>query len=109
MAVSNSTLITFEQARKIAEDAALRDVRSYLAAEQVQVLEDEWLEAEGCWFFFRNKKIIVPPENWFIRLHSCYAVSKKGTVSQLEDFSSDPERLRAYLQAVSDYFIRRGE
>lgn len=101
--------ITVEQARKIAEDAVMQERGQYENAEIEQALEDGFLEAEHCWIFLRNRKIVVLPENWFTRSYGAFAVSKKGTMSQISSFEDDPAQLPRYLQTMSEYFHRRGE
>ena len=57
--------------------------------------------------FFRNEAIHIPPERGLSG--GAYVVSRKGNVRQIADFSHDPEKLRAYLQTMSDYLGKRGE
>lgn len=102
-------LITLAQARKMAEDAVMQDEAYYENSELEQALEEEFLEAEHCWIFLRNRKIIVLPENWFTKSYAAFAVSKKGVISQITAFEEDREQLLAYLQTMSEYFGRRSE
>ena len=98
--------ITMREAKKIAENAAKEQLQSY-ANSKISFLSDEFMEADYCWFFFRNKKIIGPPEevlNW----DWAYAVSKKGELSLIADYSKDTEALKDYLKKMSNYFRDRG-
>jgi hypothetical protein len=74
--------ITFCHAKKIAEISVLSDIcRSNLQIiAPTKLLEDNYLETEYCWIFLRNKKIVVPSQNWFSKSYGAYAVSKKGHV-----------------------------
>jgi len=102
-------LITLAQGRQVAEDAVMRDKIHYKNSELEQALEDDFLEAEHCWIFFRNRNIVVLPENWFTKSYGAFAVSKKGAFSQITAFEEDRAQLLAYLQTMSEYFGRRGE
>lgn len=101
--------ITLAQGRQLAEDAVMRDKGHYENSEFEQALEDDFLEAEHCWIFFRNRKIIVLPENWFTKSYAAFAVSKKGALSQITAFEDEQAQLLAYLQTMSEYFGQRGE
>lgn len=98
--------IDLGQARRIAEEQARIELSGFAPAE-VNCLQDDYLEAEHCWMFFKKKDIVVPPEaslgiNW------AYVVSKHGKFSLVQDFSSDSKKLNAYLKTMSDYFARKG-
>lgn len=99
--------ITFEQAKRIAEELALWRLERYMDNRSIPVLREQFEEAECCWFFFRNKQIEGPPEE-ILGWGPAYAISKKGDVSIIADFSDEPERLQEYLQAMSNYFKERG-
>jgi hypothetical protein len=106
---SNSGKISWADARKIAEEAVLRDKDHYETQEFDAMLEDEFLEAEHCRIFFRGRRIVVKPESWFTKSYGAFAVSKKGALSQITKFADDRSKLRDYLDVMSDYFGRRGE
>ncbi len=108
MITNNIKKISPEIARKLAEDAVIRDKEHYANPEFKKALEDDFLEAEHCWIFFRNKEIIVLPENWFTKSYAAFAVSKSGTVNQITAFEDDKEQMLAYLQTMSEYFARHG-
>lgn len=99
--------ITFEQAREIAFSAACADVTGILKDIPSKLLDDEYLEAEHCWFFFRSKDVVIPSESWFVATYNAYAISKKGAFSQITDFDRDPEKLAEYLKKMSDYFEKK--
>ncbi|MFD1886777.1 hypothetical protein [Paenibacillus wenxiniae] len=98
--------ITFETARTIAEKAASEQLKDY-ANEETSFLSHEFMEAEYCWFFFRNKNIFGPPEQ-VLRWDCAFAVSKKGELNLIGDFSEDAKELEDYLQKMSNYFKERG-
>ncbi|NGZ77916.1 hypothetical protein [Saccharibacillus alkalitolerans] len=54
--------ISFEQAEKIAERAAFEQLQPFMNNSRVNVLDENFFEAECCWFFFRNRQIEGPPE-----------------------------------------------
>ena len=99
--------ISLSQARLIAEKNALADLDGFTGSAS-QVLANEYLEAEHCWMFFKDKKIDVPSDDT-LGIKWAYVVSKKGTYSMVQDFSDDQQKLHAYLQTMSDYFKKRGE
>jgi len=104
---SNLTSISYSQARVIAEQHARANLAEF-AGSSSQILKSEYLEAEHCWMFFRSEEIDVPAEAT-LGMRWAYVVSKKGTYSMVQDLSDDQQRLRTYLQTMSDYFQRRGE
>jgi hypothetical protein len=73
---------------------------------KTSVLRDDYLEAENCWMFFRNKEIKLPDSRSVDGLLPTWAYcwSKCGEGRLVYDFSDDPQRCRAYLQELSDYF-----
>lgn len=101
------TPITFEQARALAENAARSMLGHLLKDEATPLLEDRYLDAECYWMFFRNKAIVVPPEQ-SLRTWA-YAVSKRGCVRYIADFSADPAKLQEYLLTMSNYFRDHSE
>ena len=101
--------ITFEQAKRRAENAVMKDIAQYEIAEIREPLEREYFEAECCWIFLRNKEIAVLPNSWFTKEYGAYAISKKGGFSQVTHFSYDSEQLKNYSKIMSDYFKARGE
>lgn len=101
--------ISLVQARQLAVDAVMRDRNHYATVEIEEALEGDFLEAEHCWIFFRNRKIVVASGDWFTKSYGAFAISKKGAFSQITAFEDDREQQLAYLQTMSDYFGRRGE
>lgn len=99
--------ISLFQARKIADQQARSDLEGYTGSFS-EVLENEYLEAEHCWMFFRSREIDVPLDAT-LGIKWAHVVSKYGTYSMVQDFSEDPQRLQAYLQGMSDHFKTRGE
>jgi 30S ribosomal protein S13 len=69
-------------------------------------LSRDYMEAEGCWIFFRHERIHVSPESG--PANSAIAVSKKGEVRFIADYRDNPERAKEYLQTMSEHFIRHG-
>jgi len=99
--------ITLEKARDIAREQALFNLSAFIEGDE-DVLEADYLEAQHCWMFFRNRKISVP-NSALLGIEWAYVVSKRGKFSMVEDYSSDNEKLVEYLKTMSDYFARKGE
>lgn len=97
--------ISVIEARSLAEEAALANLRTFLKEPQENVLRDEFVEGENCWFFFRNPSISVPPDK-ALKGDWAYAVSRRGQVREIADMSGEPERLTDYLKVMSDFFAR---
>jgi hypothetical protein len=93
--------ITFEQARKLAEDTAVKQVGMFRNNCEIPVLREEYVEAECCWFFFRNRQIEIPES---MSLKDCaYAISKKGQVYGIADYSDNHIKLNEYLEKFSEH------
>lgn len=107
MTAAATSSITPEQARTLATDLALFHLGRFWVDKSIPLLQEENLEAEHCWMFFRNKAIVITQEgaltDW------AYCVSKKGTARSTVDFSDDPVRLHEYLQIMSDHFKEHGQ
>ena len=99
---------TFAEARAQAA-AAIKELlftRPELQDTPPPYLSRDYMEAEGCWIFFRHERIHIAsasdPANRAI------VISKKGEARLVADYRDNPERAREYLQTISDHFIRHG-
>jgi hypothetical protein len=103
-------LITFEQARKKAEESARRAQAYFMTDADMPALREEHLEAENCWMFFRNKDIKLPDPSTIDGLlpDGAYCISKRGEGRIVPDFSDRPKECRDYLERISDYFKEKG-
>ena len=100
-------LITFEDARRMAEKEAGEALSAFVDHASTPFLSTRFLEAEHCWMFFRNEAIVIPPTS---ALWDCaYAISKRGSRRKIVDFSDDPTKLDEYLLTMSAYFRDRGD
>lgn len=100
--------ITFEQAKNMAEKLSRQDLLDYVEDPNIPFLHEITLEAEYCWFFFYNPNIIIPEEQWLLKMLGAYAISKKGEVSRTYNYLDDPMKAKDYLMAMSAYFNRKG-
>ena len=106
MSTKKSKNITLRQAKKIAIDIAVYDTVNDVTDTSMPLLQEEYLEAENCWMFFRNRLIVIAPER---ALSDCaYCVSKRGNGRSIPDYSNDPVRLVEYLHIMSNHFKERG-
>jgi hypothetical protein len=100
-------ILTLSEARELARREGAASWKRYIPQDCSDCLSERYLEAEHCWFFFRNPVIVVPDENWFAYAYSAIAVSKLGDVRSIKDFSHEPEKLTDYLNLMSAYFAHR--
>lgn len=103
-------LISFEEARKLAEADARENLKVFMTDPATPPLRHEYLEAEHCWMFFRNLNIKLPdPGSVDGMIPDCaYCFSKSGEGREVADLSDDPVKCREYLQKMSDYFKEKG-
>jgi hypothetical protein len=101
-------IISYKQAREIASKAAFEALTAFFDGTPKDALREYSIEGEHCWFFFRNTSIDIPEEMAFGR-NFAYAVSKKGALRYVYDFSYDTEKLTEYLRVMSDYFSTHDE
>ena len=101
-----SQTISLDEARKIATEQAAYHLEAIRKDKSMPLLQDSYLETDYCWMFFRNKGIVLAPEQalsgW------AYCVSKKGHARSIADFSDDMIRVHEYLQTISNYFKEKG-
>lgn len=100
--------VTLEEAKAIARKEAFHNLRYFLKDDTTPLLSEQFLQEDGCWMFFSNKNIVLPPDRE-LTWGWAYAVSKKGNLRSIADFSDEPEKLQAYLQTLSDNFERQAE
>jgi hypothetical protein len=98
---------SLEEARLIAETAAKKTLASCVNQNCSNLLEENVFEAEFCWFFFRNRMIICPPET-SLAWSWAFAVSKRGELRSIADFYEEPEKLYEYLEVMSKHFKEKG-
>ena len=68
---------------------AALEARAMLGTLESDVLSPEYAEAEGCWIFFRNRKLTFPP-HMTLASSAAYAVSKRGKFERLRIFLTTP-------------------
>jgi hypothetical protein len=93
--------ITFEQAKKLAEERFVKRIGLFRDSCQIPILSEQYVEAECCWFFFRNKQIQIPESQSL--LDGAYVVSKKGNLFGIADFSNNPTKLKEYLEKFFEH------
>ena len=108
MTDENSQLITVENAKKLAEQDAYSELKSFIQSTSDEVLDSHYLEAEYCWIFFKNPQIIVP-DYALLGIKWAYAVSKKGNRRMVYDLRDDSEKMKNHLENLSNYFKEKGE
>lgn len=94
--------ISFSDARALATLQA----KAMLGTLEYDVLSQEYAEAEGCWIFFRSRKFAFPP-HMTLASSAAYAVSKRGEVRTVADFSDSPDELNSLLALLSAFFLRK--
>jgi len=99
-------IITIAEAKKMAVDRIRRNTIYDVKDDSIPLLQDNYLETDYCWMFFRNKAIVIAPERALNG--GAYCISKKGHVRYIADLSDDPVQLQEYLQTMSNYFKEQG-
>jgi len=97
-------LIWLAMVREMAENCFVGMI-PYMAQASV-VLDERFLEAENCWMFFRNREMDTG-EGGFFTDTAC-AVSRRGELRIINDFSDNEQNLMKYLQTMSDHIAERG-
>jgi hypothetical protein len=96
--------ITFEIARKQANDVAAYELRDFAPVDCTDFLSDCHLEAEGCWYFFQMDGLEIPPERWF--LHGlAFAISKSGETRLVSDHRANDQKMKDYLELLSLHLL----
>ena len=97
--------LTYEKIRGLAEEFGREHWQDYLKNGNPPII-DECLNVRRAWMFFRNPKILIPPE---ASLRKCaLIVSDRGEVRFTADYYQDLNKCREYLQIMSDHFEERG-
>ncbi|MBB5574992.1 MULTISPECIES: hypothetical protein [Rhizobium] len=97
--------ITLQEARGIAADEARRIIGEFLPKSGISsILEDEYVENDDCWIFFRNRQINVPVPNRTIVAHWSFAVSRFGEYLTVPDNYGDAAAISAQLEKLSAYY-----
>jgi hypothetical protein len=107
MRILKTEPITFEQARKLAEEEA-KEILKDVNINHLPPLEDFYLEAEECWMFYRNPSIFIEPKFLLGRDFS-YGVSKRGNMRLVYDLRETPGAAEEYIIKLSDYMKSKGE
>jgi hypothetical protein len=96
--------ISIDVARRLAWEQARSLLLDYVEFDsQVDILEERFAESEECWMFFINKNLRFPPEATF-PASAAYAVSKRGEVRTIADFSDNPPEMKKLLALLSEHF-----
>lgn len=104
--MTSDGFISLDKARSVARDQAKADLECFnkLGGD---ILDGCYLEAPGCWLFFRNRLLVVP-EDANLGISWAYAVSKKGMFNMVEDYLGDNVLRLELLRKMSDYYLRKG-
>jgi hypothetical protein len=92
-----------ERARAMAL-ASLKHLPQRTVLDGRDVLTDRCLTGEHCWFFFRDPAILIPETMWITMYYSAYAVSRRGNILNIYDYSREPSKLEDHLALMSGYF-----
>jgi hypothetical protein len=101
MSTFNESVITFELAKKIAENSAIERIKYKNLPVPTPVLQDQYLEGGIFWVFFMNKET-TDPEGWWIKM--AIAVGRYGQVRLVGDFSEEPETYPWHLKMLLKVF-----
>lgn len=96
--------IGLDEARDIAEaEAKIFLSGAVQVGSQAEILSKNVAEGFGCWIFFRNKEIPIL-SGGELASSGAYAVSQRGEVRVVADFSEDPQKLAELLTLLSQFF-----
>jgi hypothetical protein len=95
-------MITYEQARKLAEVDAYKRAPGLLE-ESISPLRDFVVVGEACWLFFLVREISWGGGEQFSPWDA-YAVGHSGELRRIQNFDMDLEKLRIYAEVMSGYF-----
>jgi hypothetical protein len=102
--------LSVTEARELARAMALKTLKHLLPQGTVfdgrDVLMDRCLTGEHCWFFFRDPaiSISIPETAYIMKSYSAYAVSRRGNILNIYDYSREPSKLEDHLALMSAYF-----
>ncbi len=102
------TKVTFEEARRLASEAARSEFGVHSSSDKRELLSDFHMEAEGCWFFFKADDTL-PPRGTGMLASGVYAVSKSGVTSCVYDFRDNVQQMRDYVEMFSLYSLGKRE
>jgi hypothetical protein len=94
--------MNFHEARQLAQEDAMYHAQGLYFGKAEHVLDDDFLEAEHCWMFFRSRSIVMPPERSLSDF--AYVFGKRGGGRWVPDYRGNEPRLREYLKTCSDDF-----
>lgn len=101
--------ISFEYARVLANNSAkeiIDGLPSVNAGCVNDYLDDHYLEAKGCWFFYRKKEIVFPLEASLSNY--AYAITRFGETFFIPDYRESPQKEKEYLAFFSESVIKKG-
>lgn len=101
-------MLTFEEARKLAEAEAESYFSSLVDEIPKTWLSENVLEEDNCWLFLKGPNIRFRSDSasW---ADTAFVVSRRGTVLTVADHHEDAVELKSYLQKVSAYLEARNE
>ena len=95
--------ISIDAARRLAWEQARSLLSDYVEFDSQVDIPEEFAESEECWMFFINKNLKFPPEAT-LPASAAYAVSKRGEVRTIADFSGNPPEMKKLLALLSEHF-----
>jgi hypothetical protein len=103
--------ISFDEAQLIAADLACQGFTLFDGLSVSAMLNDEFLEAQGCWIFFISDDALTRLGNlrgpFFC---TAYAIAKSGDpVGLICDFRATPGKMNDYLELWSMYALGKRE
>ncbi|APH55059.1 Hemolysin [Granulibacter bethesdensis] len=91
----------FEEAKTRAE-LMLRDrVKFIEIPDDINILDDQFIQGDGFWIFFMNKNITLHPEDWFLKQFSAYIVGETGGGGYMRDLRKNPIELQKALDGLA--------
>jgi hypothetical protein len=93
--------MSFSEARARATQEALSLLGEFYAGPAEAVLDEDFLKADHCWMFFRNRSITLPKSSL---LDLAFVYGKRGGSRNVPDLRENPNELATYVQRLSKFF-----
>jgi hypothetical protein len=96
--------VLLPRAREIAVEVMKGHIPQFLPGSEIPLLEEEYIEHEDFWIFFRNPEIIIPANTVHVAADWAYAVGVTGVDMIVPDHRGNKAELDAQAAYLSKYY-----